>query len=141
MVAEQVMIQSGHVATEGDTLYYEARGQGQPLVLIPGAGGDADRYTPSLTADVLMKQGLLPVTNYLPDVEAIKKNGVRMFMAAGKPSLDKKRWYAETAQILAGKLGCEMVIFPGHHASFMGMTEEWSATLRNVLHKAGGVSQ
>ncbi len=38
-------MQSGRVTTEGDDLYYEVRGQGQPLVLIPGAGGDADRYT------------------------------------------------------------------------------------------------
>jgi predicted oxidoreductase len=48
-----------------------------------------------------MKQELLPVTNYLPEVETIKKNRVRIFMAAGKMSLDKKRWYAKMAQILA----------------------------------------
>jgi pimeloyl-ACP methyl ester carboxylesterase len=48
--------------------------------------------------DFFIKQELLPVTNYLPDVETIKKNGVKVFMAAGKRSLDKKRFYAETAQ-------------------------------------------
>ncbi len=56
-------------------------------------------------------------------------------------SLDKKRWYVETAQILAEKLGCEMVTFPGHHGSYMDMPDEWAATLRRLLHKAEAVNQ
>lgn len=289
MITNQAMLQTGRVTTEGDDLYYEVRGQGQPLVMIPGAGGDADRYAavadiladeykvitydrratsrstmndpqnfeisqqsrdvvavlhaagetsafvfgnssgavialdmaktqpqairavvahepplarvhpkakqwqrfyasvyltafefgstlamlrflfgtglpvrqmitargetssskksqeprigPQVTTDFLVKQELLPVTNYLPDVEMIKKNGVRVFMVGGKMSLDKKRWYVETAQILAERLSCEMVTFPGHHGSYVDMPNEWAATLRSVLHKAGGVNQ
>lgn len=38
------------------------------------------------------EQQLLPTTNYLPGIERIKQNGVRVFMAAGKTSLDKKRF-------------------------------------------------
>lgn len=88
------------------------------------------------TTDVLIKQELLPVTNYSPDIETIKKNGVRVFMANGKISVEKKRFYAETAQILAEKLGCEMVSFPGHHISFFDMPNEWASIMRDVLHKA-----
>jgi hypothetical protein len=84
---------------------------------------------------------LLPVTNYLPDVATIKRNGVMVFMAAGKMSLEKKRFYAESASILAEKLGCELVTFPGHHGSYLDMPEEWAATMRSVLHKAEGVNQ
>ena len=51
MMTSQVTVQSGRVTTEGDDLYYEVRGQGAPLVMIPGAGGDADRYT--LVANLL----------------------------------------------------------------------------------------
>jgi pimeloyl-ACP methyl ester carboxylesterase len=91
-----------------------------------------------ITTDFFIKRELLPVTNYLPDVETIKRNRVRVFMAAGKRSLDKKRFYAETAQILSDRLGCEMVIFPGHHGSFMDMPDQWAATLREILHKAAG---
>jgi hypothetical protein len=91
-------------------------------------------------SDFLAKQELLPVTNYLPDVAMIKRNGVRVFMAAGKMSLEKKRFYAETASILAEKLCCEMVTFPGHHGSYMDMPNEFAATLRSVLHKAEGVN-
>ena len=51
MKTRQGMIQSLRVTTEGDELYYEVRGQGQPLLMIAGAGGDADRY--SAVTDIL----------------------------------------------------------------------------------------
>ena len=62
-------------------------------------------------------------------------------MAAGKISLEKKRFYAETVPILAEKLGCEMVTFSRHHVSYLDMSDEWAAALRSVLHKAEGVNQ
>jgi pimeloyl-ACP methyl ester carboxylesterase len=89
-----------------------------------------------IVTDFFLKQELLPVTNYLPDVELINKNNVRVFMAAGKRSLAKQRFYAETARILADLLGGEMVIFPGHHGSFFDKPDEFAATLRSVLRKA-----
>ena len=87
-------------------------------------------------ADFLVKQELLPVTNYLPDFEKIKQNGVKVFIAVSQYGLGRKAWYAQVAQIMAEKLGCERVTFPGHHGSFMDMPVEWAATLRSVLHKA-----
>jgi len=50
--------QSGRVTTEGDTLYYEVRGQGHE---------PAERLSPQVMMDFLVKQELLPVTNYKPD--------------------------------------------------------------------------
>lgn len=94
-----------------------------------------------VVADFFVKQELLPVTNYLPDVEMIKKNRVKVCMAAGKRSLDKKRFYAQTAQILAERLGCEMITFPGHHGSFVDMSDGFAATLRSVLCKEEGINQ
>jgi pimeloyl-ACP methyl ester carboxylesterase len=95
------------------------------------------RYISSKDAtEVLVKLELLPVTNYLPDVERIKQNGVRVIMAVGKWGLDRKAWYVQAAQILADQLDCEMVTFPGHHGSFMDMPDEFAATLRSVLHQA-----
>jgi pimeloyl-ACP methyl ester carboxylesterase len=93
-----------------------------------------------VVADFFIKQELLPVTNYLPDVEMIKKNGMKVYMAAGKRSLDKGRFYAQTAQILAERLGCQMVTFPGHHGSFVDMPEEFAATLRRVLRNAEAIN-
>jgi pimeloyl-ACP methyl ester carboxylesterase len=95
-----------------------------------------ERYLPrAVTTAFFVRQELLPVTNYLPDVKAITKNGVQVFMAAGKRSLDKRRFYAETARVLSERLRCEMVTFPGHHGSFVDMPDQWAATLRDVLHR------
>src|SRR6266700_963061 len=178
----QHLVQSGRVTTEGDDLYYEVRGQGQPFLMISAGGGDGDYYAAvadrlcdeykvitydrranarstmnnpqnfeisqqsrdavavlraagetsafvfgnssgreqsgehrisnKVGAGVLMKLELLPVTNYLPDVELIKKNGVGVFMAVGTWALEKKTWYAQAARMLAEQLGCELVTFP-----------------------------
>jgi hypothetical protein len=94
-----------------------------------------------VATDFFLKQELLPVTNYLPDVEMIKKNGVKVCMAAGKRSLDKKRFYAQTAQILAERLASQIVTFPGHHASFVDTPDEFAATLLSVLRKAEETNQ
>src|SRR6266849_4626412 len=51
MNTKQVTVKSGRVTTEGDDLYYEVRGQGQPLLMIPPAGGDGDFY--AAVADIL----------------------------------------------------------------------------------------
>ena len=80
-----------------------------------------------------IRQEMLPVTNYEPDLAAIQKNNVKIVMAAGKRSLEKKRFYAETPKILAEKLNCEFVLFPGHHASFIDLPDEWASTLKRTL--------
>jgi len=86
--------------------------------------------------DFFVKNEMLAFSNYQPDVEAIKHNGVSVIMAAGKMTLDKRKFYGETAPILAKLLGCEMTVFPGHHLSYMEQPQEWSATLRGILHKS-----
>jgi pimeloyl-ACP methyl ester carboxylesterase len=99
-----------------------------------------DPYVDSrLAADFLVKQELLPVTNYLPDFEKIKQNNVKVIMAVSQWGFDRKAWYVQVAQILAEKLGCELVIFPGHHGSFLDLPQEWAAKLRGVLHTIHGV--
>ncbi|GIP33623.1 alpha/beta fold hydrolase [Paenibacillus sp. J2TS4] len=39
------MERSGRVRTEGDEIYFEVRGAGEPLLMIPGGNGDAGFYT------------------------------------------------------------------------------------------------
>jgi pimeloyl-ACP methyl ester carboxylesterase len=51
MTVNQADVQTGCVTTEGDDLYYEVRGHGQPLLMISGGGGDAGFF--SLVADIL----------------------------------------------------------------------------------------
>jgi pimeloyl-ACP methyl ester carboxylesterase len=83
--------------------------------------------------DFFVKHEMLPFSNYKPDLEAIKQNAVTMFMAAGQMTLDKKKFYGETAPIMAKLLGCKMVVFPGNHLSYIDRPQEWAAVLRGVL--------
>lgn len=87
-----------------------------------------------VAVEVLIRLELLPVTNYLPDVERLKANRVRVFMAAGEWALSRQIWYAQTAQILAEQLSCEQITFPGHHGAFLDSPDEFAATLRKILH-------
>jgi pimeloyl-ACP methyl ester carboxylesterase len=94
-----------------------------------------ERYLPrSVVTDHFLRYELLTITNYLPDVGAIRRNKVRVYMAAGRRSLDKRRFYAETARVLASRFGGELITFPGHHGSFVDMPEEWAAVLRRTFH-------
>jgi pimeloyl-ACP methyl ester carboxylesterase len=86
--------------------------------------------------DVLIKLELLPVTNYLPDFDAIKRGDATSFVGVSQYGLSRNAWYAEVAQILATRLDCELVTFPGHHGSFMDAPDEFSAVLRDVMHRA-----
>ncbi len=87
-------------------------------------------------SDFFAKHEILGFTNYNPDVALIRQNGVKVFMAAGKWTLDKNKFYDRTVPILADRLGCEQVTLPGHHTSYIDMPKEWAATLRTILHKA-----
>ena len=93
------------------------------------------RLSQNQNHDFFLKHELLPVTSYMPEVARIGQNGVRLVMAAGQWTLDHGKFFGRTAPILAGLLGCEMVVFPGHPLSYFDMPREWTATLRGVLHK------
>jgi pimeloyl-ACP methyl ester carboxylesterase len=93
------------------------------------------RISPKAAVEFLVKQELLPVTNYLPDIELIKNNHVKVFVAVGEWGQKRKRWYAEVARILSAQLGCELVTFPGHHGSYMDMPNEFADKLHSVLQK------
>ncbi|PEJ47730.1 hypothetical protein CN692_24565 [Bacillus sp. AFS002410] len=44
----------GKIVTEGDELFYKVTGNGVPLILIPGGGGDGDTFLP--LADAMSNQ-------------------------------------------------------------------------------------
>lgn len=87
-------------------------------------------------ADVLLLNELLPVTGYEPDFEAAKAGGAKLYIGCGRYGLKRNAWYAIAARLVAEKLSCEMVEFPGHHGSFMNRPAEWAAVLREIAHKA-----
>jgi len=83
--------------------------------------------------DFFLGQELLPVTNYTPSLNALQKIKDKIVMAAGQKSLAKARFYAQVAPLVAEQVGCETVLFPGHHGSFVDMPDEWAACLRDTL--------
>lgn len=93
-----------------------------------------ERVSKSNNNSYMLKHEMLPGVNYMPDIEKIKKNGVKIILAAGSRTLEKGSYYGRTAPILAKMLGCKMVIFPGHHISYFDMPKEWAEALRKTLH-------
>ncbi|OZB92340.1 alpha/beta fold hydrolase [Paenibacillus sp. XY044] len=93
------------------------------------------RVTEANNEHFFIRQEMIPSINYMPDIEKIKQNKVKIVMAAGKMTLDKGKYYGRTVPILAEQLGCEMVTFPGHHISFFDMPQEWATALRDSLRR------
>jgi pimeloyl-ACP methyl ester carboxylesterase len=87
--------------------------------------------------DLLLLNELLPVTGYEPDFETAKVVGAKLYIGCGQYGLKRNAWYANAARIMAEKLSCELIEFPGHHASFMDRPTEWSEVIREIAHKAG----
>jgi pimeloyl-ACP methyl ester carboxylesterase len=118
-----------------------------PSVVTPESAPDPELYSSDIvpqthhrhmttgSSEFGLRCELVPVSNYIPDVAAIKKSGVKVVMAIGKDTLEANAFYGRTVPILAEKLGCETATFPGHHGSYLVNPRQWAATLREVLRK------
>ncbi|UOE44995.1 alpha/beta fold hydrolase [Agromyces larvae] len=84
-------------------------------------------------ADYYMKHQMLPLTDYLPDLDRIRRNGVKLVAGAGRLSLDLP--FGRTARAVAEGAGAPFAVFPGHHGSLSdpSTAEAWTATLRDAL--------
>jgi pimeloyl-ACP methyl ester carboxylesterase len=94
-----------------------------------------ERQRKNSSPEFSMRYEILPCSSYQPDVSAIKKNGVKVFLGIGKLTRDAGTFYGRTAPILAKRPDCEMMTFPGHHWSYGIKPREWAATLRGLLHR------
>ncbi|MCL2058462.1 MAG: alpha/beta hydrolase [Oscillospiraceae bacterium] len=97
------------------------------------------KYIPSKAgSEFLLFQELLPVTSYQPDFDALKNSGVEIFIGCGEYGLAKNTWYARAAKIMANRLGCELLAFPGHHGEYMGRNYlPWANVVREAIQKMG----
>ncbi|MDQ6693482.1 MAG: alpha/beta hydrolase [Chloroflexota bacterium] len=94
----------------------------------PGAG---NRIGGGPNMDFFMSREYLPISTYVPDLDAISRNHVSVVMAAGRRSADA--YYARTARLLAERLSCRYAEFPGNHMAFINDTEAFAVTLREAL--------
>ncbi len=83
------------------------------------------------TMEFFLAHELLPISSYRPDLERIARNRVGLVTAAGRLSGDA--YYARTARLIAERLPCRYVEFPGHHLSFMSEPAAFAAALREAL--------
>ncbi|SHE36175.1 Pimeloyl-ACP methyl ester carboxylesterase [Seinonella peptonophila] len=83
--------------------------------------------------EILINNEMQPSIHYMPNIEKIKRNKVKVIMAAGELSLAKERFYARTAPILAQQLQAKLVIFPGHHLSYFDMPKKWAEALDKAI--------
>lgn len=96
---------------------------------------DESRISSKAATDILIKNELLPITGYFPDIKKIKGNGVKVYIAIGEYGQRRNTWYARASAIMAEQLNCEMVVFYGHHGSYMDHPEEWLPALKQLLDK------
>ncbi|MEL7609422.1 MAG: alpha/beta hydrolase [Bacillota bacterium] len=96
-----------------------------------------ERIASKEATDILIFNELLPVTGYRPDFEALRNSGVKIFIGCGQYGLKKNAWYAEAAKLLADRLSCDFVAFPGHHGEYMSNPIPWANVLRETIKKAG----
>ena len=94
----------------------------------PGAG-----MAPGPNMDFFMSKEFVPISTFVPNLDAIARNHVSMVTAAGRRSAEA--YYARTARLIAERLGCPYVDFPGNHLAFMNDSVAFAAALREVLHR------
>jgi len=91
--------------------------------------------------DPMVGAHIVHVTRHEPDFDSLRAGSTRIVLAAGAESEDALTYRAALA--IAERLGTEAVIFPSHHAGFLGgefgqqgEPEAFAATLRQVLTEA-----
>jgi pimeloyl-ACP methyl ester carboxylesterase len=92
--------------------------------------------------DPMVGPHIVNVTHYEPDFDALRSVSTRIVVAAGAES--EGALTSRAAQAVADRLGTELVLFPSHHAGFLGgefgqtgEPDAFAATLREVLTRDG----
>jgi pimeloyl-ACP methyl ester carboxylesterase len=88
--------------------------------------------------DPMLGQSIIATTHYEPDFEALRAASTRIVLAAGEES--EGEMANRGAYAVAKRLGAEPVIFPSHHAGFLGGEygqtgdpDAFAAKVRDVL--------
>jgi hypothetical protein len=138
----------------GASLYYEARGSGPVLLMIPGGPMDADGF--KAIAERLAEQytvvtydcrgnsrspmegswDALTVGLFADDadrlLDAVSAGSTRIVVGVGDESTPQQMVY-QTAHALAEKLGGQPARFPGGHGGFGSHPDGFATRLREVL--------
>ena len=78
-----------------------------------------------------LAHGMMPLSLYRPDVDALRAGKPRVVVAIGEQSAGQP--IAGMGMALAEKLGTEPVIFPGDHMGFDTLAQPFATTLHQAL--------
>jgi pimeloyl-ACP methyl ester carboxylesterase len=81
--------------------------------------------------DYFFAHGFMPISSYVPDVEALRAGPARIVVGIGESS--RGQLANRTAVALADKLGTEPVTFPGGHDGFGSHSDTFAETLHRVF--------
>ncbi|WP_017580001.1 alpha/beta fold hydrolase [Nocardiopsis valliformis] len=84
--------------------------------------------------EYFLAHGMLPLSLYRPDADALHRNGTRVVVGLGEGSLGQDIHAMGSA--LAGKLGIEPITFPGDHLGYEAEPEAFADVLRRALADA-----
>ncbi|WP_179865706.1 alpha/beta fold hydrolase [Bacillus sp. AFS017336] len=93
------------------------------------------RIPERIADDIFIKQELIPVTNYIPNMDILREHKEKLIFAAGDWSVNKNVWFAEVAQKLSNEIGSTLITLPGSHVSFMDKPKEWARVLSACYNK------
>jgi len=86
--------------------------------------------------EFFLKHEMVPFASYMPDFDELGKNRASIVASAGRWTLERKLYYGRTAQVLADRIGCDVIPLPGNHLSYLDRPHEWADELRAILRKA-----
>ena len=81
--------------------------------------------------DHFLAHSYVQISRFKPDLDKIRRHGVRVVTAAGRRSADA--YYARTARVMAERLGCRYVDMSGNHLAFVTEPAVFAAELREIL--------
>jgi pimeloyl-ACP methyl ester carboxylesterase len=99
-------------------------------VLPPGQLLDLLRRQ-SCNWEYMMKYEVPPFIRYIPDLDQIKKSGVRIALASGVQT--RGQYFHRASEVIAVRLGVEHVEFPGGHSGATEVAEAFAAKLQGVF--------
>lgn len=94
------------------------------------------RLSRQLAGDVFMKQELIPIISYVPEMDAMRNHKEKLIFAAGDWTIRKNVWFAEVARKLSDNTGSVFITLPGSHISFMNRPQKWAEILSACYEKS-----
>ncbi|MGL5313596.1 MAG: alpha/beta hydrolase [Peptostreptococcaceae bacterium] len=94
---------------------------------------DEKRISSRMSAEYLIRQELLPITNYNTDIETILNNNCKIVITCGDYAITRSTWLGDVSRELSNLLSSELFVLPGHHGSFMDNPKDWARDIRYIL--------